>query len=78
MIDVGSFHGQVARRIKGVALFLWWFIGCFTHCQEVWEKKPDASGYTWGSNYVSFSEFLAPHQSRSILKFPPQLSHVLQ
>lgn len=39
MIDVGSFHGQVARRIKGVALFLWWFIGCFTHCQEVWEKN---------------------------------------
>lgn len=39
MIDVGSFHGQVAWRIKGVALFLWRFIGCFTHCQEVWEEN---------------------------------------
>lgn len=39
MIDVGSFHGQVAGRIKGVALFLWWFIGCFTHRQEVWGEN---------------------------------------
>lgn len=39
MIDVGSFHGQVAWRIKRVALFLRWFIGCFTHCQEVWEEN---------------------------------------
>lgn len=39
MIDVGSFHGKVAWRIQGVALFLWWFIGCFTHGQEVWKEN---------------------------------------
>ena len=39
MIDVGSFHGKVAWRIKGVALFLRGLIGCFTHCQEVWEEN---------------------------------------
>jgi len=39
MIDVGSFHGKVARRIKRVALFLGWLVGCFTHSQEVWEEN---------------------------------------
>lgn len=62
MIDVGSFHGKVAWRIKGVALFLWWFVGCFTHCQQVWEENQTPRGYTQGSNYVSFSESLTPDQ----------------
>lgn len=39
MVDVGGFHGKVAGRIKGVALFLRRFVSCFTHCQEVWEEN---------------------------------------
>lgn len=77
MVDVGSLHGKVAWRIKGVALFLWRFVGCFTHCQEVWEGN-QTQMVILGGVTTSASLSPEPHTGADQYWSYPPLPSVLQ